>query len=245
MSTVQENKLQKMRFYTAESAVREVLKGIFSTPQSPADRTLADFYRRHRNCGSRDRALINNCVFALLRYWGFIRELMPQTLRERVESGKPDLQSRDILAILYFALFTDNTPQETLKDLAETIGVQSVSCTSDDPRLRAEAASGIFGSPMSFVYTSLIPDFKYFVPQNWDYNGYCMRLGKRPPLWIRFASEEAAERVTSELRNAGYDFYRHTALSCAITTGKVNLQQLDTFRNGLFEVQDLASQVGS
>ena len=242
MNQVQENKLQKMRFYTAESAVREVLKGIFSTPSSPADRTLADFYRRHRNCGSRDRALINSCVFALLRYWGFIRELMPQAVRERVESGKPDLQSRDILAILYFALFTDNSPRETTKDLAETLGIQAVTCDSADPLLRAEAASGIFGSRRSFDYLTLIPDFKSLVPHNWGYDSYCTRLGKRPPLWIRFISEEAAEKVTGELKSAGYDFYRHTSLSCAITSGKVNLQQLDTFKNGLFEVQDLASQ---
>ena len=86
MNSVQENKLLKMRFFTTETAVREILKGLFSSQTIPADRVLSDFYRNHRNCGSRDRNQINSAVFALLRYWGFIREIMPQAVREKVES---------------------------------------------------------------------------------------------------------------------------------------------------------------
>ena len=246
MNSVQENKLLKMRFFTTETAVREVLKGLFSSQTIPADRVLSDFYRNHRNCGSRDRNQINSAVFALLRYWGFLREIMPQAVREKVESGKIQLQSRDIFAMLLFALVTDNAPVETTRELAAIAEVPEVLIDSSDPIERAEKASEIFGERRKFCYASLTPDFKDLVPQDWDYGSYCQRLGKRPPLWIRAASPSALSQITHELTSANLEFYQHGELSFAITSGKVNLQQLETFQNGLFEVQDLASQcVGS
>lgn len=242
MSSVQENKLLKMRFYTTEAAVREVLKGIFSNPSIPADRTLGDFYRSHRNCGSHDRNLINNSVFALLRYWGFLRKIMPQDVLEKLESGNIQLQNRDILAMLLFSLVTDNAPQELTGELAAMLGVREIRSNLTEPLERAQAASEIFAARRNFAYTELAPDFKKLVPQEWNYDGYCQRLGKRPPLWIRAASPNALTEVTAELKSSGLEFYRHGDLACAITSGKVNLQQLSTFRSGLFEVQDLASQ---
>jgi 16S rRNA (cytosine967-C5)-methyltransferase len=242
MNPVQENKLLKIRFHTAESAIRDVLREIFSLPPTPADRTLGDFYRTHRNCGSRDRSLVNNSVFALLRHWGFLRKIMPQAVLEKIETGRIQLQSRDILAMLLFALITDNAPPEITKELAAMIGVPEISENSTDPFERAERASEIFGTRQKFSGTDLAPDFRTFVPQDWDYDSYCRRLAKRPPLWIRAASQSALASVLEELKSAGLEFYQHGEVSCAITSEKVNLQQLPGFQNGLFEVQDLASQ---
>ena len=63
------------------NAGKSVINGVFGR-QMPPDLLLAEFFRNNRQCGSRDRALISGCIYALLRYWGYLRNIMPAEWRK-------------------------------------------------------------------------------------------------------------------------------------------------------------------
>ena len=236
----------KYQFNTCDQAVRDVLRGLFSEKMTPPDRTLADFFRTHRSCGSRDRALINSCVYAILRRWGWLRTLMPLELLTDIEQGKINLQRRDIAAMIGFALICDGADELTVREILNVAGVDMPKIKSDDPADRAAEASVIFGKKSEFTCSMLAPDFKHLVPDNWDYDGYMSRLAVRPALWIRFASDEGKQRTCCELDKCQIKYILHGSSSAAIPGAKLNLNLLETFNAGCFEVQDLASQcVGS
>ena len=69
-------------------------------------------------------------------------------------------------------------------------------------------------------------------------------LQRRPPVWLR-VQRTAPDAVLRRLRAADLDPTQHEVMRNAIslTAPKVNLRTLGPFKNGLFEVQDLGSQV--
>lgn len=232
----------KYQFNTCEQAIREVLRGLFSEKMTPPDRVLADFFRSHRNCGSRDRAFINSCVYAVLRRWGWLRKLIPADVLSALQSGKIILQRRDIAAMTGFALICDNAENAVVREVLAVSGADVPEISSNDAAGRAEEASVIFGEKKKFECAMLSPDFRSFVPENWNYDSYMERLAKRPPLWIRFASAEGKTITCRELTALGIDFVEHGESSASVSGAKLNLSLLESFKRGCFEVQDLASQ---
>ncbi|MBO5992080.1 MAG: RsmB/NOP family class I SAM-dependent RNA methyltransferase [Lentisphaeria bacterium] len=232
------------RFNTCESAVRKVLSGLFSERLVPPDRSLGDFYRVNRKCGSRDRNFINTCVYSILRRWGWLRTLMPQTVLDMIEQGNSGvLQRRDIAAMTLFSLLCDgNCDPDMLYELAQVAEVIVPDTSADTPEERAFEASVIFGSAVKFSSSMLAPEeFCAMTPDAEDYAGYMKRLSVRPPMWIRFSSPEVRRAVIDEFdaKDIAYDLYKDFATS--IYAGKVNLAGLESFQKGFFEVQDLAS----
>lgn len=71
------------------------------------------------------------------------------------------------------------------------------------------------------------------------------RLAQKPPLYLRLNFPEKLDTVTEELQKAGFSFdvIRHDARWITLKVfGELSLYELETYRNGLFEIQDLASQ---
>ena len=51
----------------------------------PADRSLSSAFYEHHEFGARDRRLISETLFAVLRWWGWLRHLMPRPFVEAWE----------------------------------------------------------------------------------------------------------------------------------------------------------------
>lgn len=232
----------KNQFNTCEQAMREVLRGLFADRLVPPDKVLGDFYRSHKNCGSKDRAFINSSVYSVLRRWGWLREIMPAQVRQNIESGRILLQKRDIAALTAFALMCDGADEKVYSEILQLAGSDSVRITSTSAEGRAAEAAVIFGVDREFCCEQLAPDFRRFVPEDWDYDGYMRRLSLRPPMWIRFASKECKKRALDELTSCGIAFEEYGEFSASLPGAKINLAVLKSFQNGDFEVQDLASQ---
>lgn len=67
---------------------------------------------------------------------------------------------------------------------------------------------------------------------------------KRPPMWLR-AQTPDVDGLIKKLASDGLEAIQHPSVAGALRIDKarVNLYSLESYRNGLFEVQDLASQV--
>ncbi len=55
--------------------------------RQPADRVLAAHLRGHKEFGSRDRRLISETVYALFRWWGWLKPLAPAQFMARMEEA--------------------------------------------------------------------------------------------------------------------------------------------------------------
>ena len=82
------------------TAGKSVLNGVFGR-QMPPDLLLAEFFRNNPQCGSRDRALISGCIYALLRYWGYLRNMMPAEWRKSSEKGEVLFSKRELVLQLF------------------------------------------------------------------------------------------------------------------------------------------------
>lgn len=67
-------------------------------------------------------------------------------------------------------------------------------------------------------------------------------LETRPPMWIRLNKEDQGNEVLAELLAEGYQATDYQPGIIKLTEVKGGVFALKSFRNGLFEIQDLASQ---
>ena len=222
-------------------AARKILAAGFSR-QMPADRALASYFRENHRCGSRDRAFISETVYAMLRYWGFLRRYLPAERRDEIESGAIRLTDRELSALLMAGAFI-NGENDAAQIIASVNRMEHLPKALNNPVARANQMAGYFGCEKKLADPDLLPEWiKELLPENLDHAAFMRMLTIRPPMWIRMQTNEQ-ESVISELSATGALIDRHPALpdAYAVRT-KTNLFSLETFRSGKFEIQDLASQ---
>lgn len=224
------------QFHLLLSATRSVLTGLFESG-NPADRELASFYRNNRQCGSRDRALINSALYILLRNWGWVRKLAGKTLMSVIESGESSYSNRDLAAMLFFALAADGTAETPLKLAANFIELPIPEISAVSRTERAKKAAKCLGIDMDFSTEELLPEWtKPLLPAD-----YAEKILIRPPMYLRVNDMES---TAAELRAKDIKFeeVKDFPQALAISNPALNVSTLNSFQNGAFEIQDLASQ---
>ena len=228
----------------------------------PADRVLAGFMRRHRELGSRDRRLVRDTLFAVLRWWGCLREFAPNVEARDTDGpthgegdGDPGTPGAAApwLPVMAAAHLLESAP---LTDLAQLWATGSGLSPGQIDRWTPPSNLGErVARVLSLVWPGeevpaapderLLPDW---VP---DELPPCCAVGKllpwlqqRPPLWLRVQAFDV-EPVQEELKANGLGTEAHARVTRAlrVTEGRANLYDLECYRSGSVEVQDLASQV--
>ncbi len=222
-------------------AARKVLSTGFGR-KMPADRILAAYFRENRRCGSRDRAFISETVYSALRYWGFIREYLPEERRSEVESGSVKMTARELSALLMSACFIAGDLDNAYA-IVTSAGLPSLPRALANPCARANQMAGYFNCDVRLTDDMLIPEWiKELLPENLDRENFLKLLSARPPVWIRLQCRNH-EDVLNELRSIDAEAIAHPVLKDAVRVrSKVNLYSLQSFKDGKFEIQDLASQ---
>lgn len=242
-------------------ALREILHASFRMGK-PADRVLSSFLRANKKYGSRDRQLITESIFATFRWWGAIRKILDQYDLSIIEHGTDADQKQFIVseasesAILLAACLIDNNP--ALFDVASVwskdLGLQPHVI---QPRGK-NTVNDIVESIRSVLYQNrtvpklpevlmkdMFPEWvlPYF-PAGIDINELALLFQKRPPMWIR-AQTSDPDDLFKRLKTYGFAVKRHEKLknSICIENARINLYTVEEFKKGLFEIQDLASQV--
>ncbi len=224
-------------------ALREMIHGVFSRG-IPADRALAEFLRTHRGCGSRDRAAISATVYAVMRYYGAIRAMLPEGTAAGIEAGNTGFSAEELAALCCCGLIFEGEHGELLHSLARLYALPSPPVIPPDASWeeRAAAAAEFSGTGIAPHPDSLLPE-SLAAATRIDFHRLSRLFARRPPMWIRLQGGDG-EDTLQELSEAGLTVKRHPRLSAAVAVsgGKVNIFTLNSFRRGRFEVQDLASQ---
>ena len=219
-----------------------MIRGVFGRGL-PADRALAEFLRAHRGCGSRDRAAISAVCYAVMRYYGALRAMLPEAVYGRIERGDADFSPEELAALGCCALIFEGEHRELEAALAKLYDLPGVSAPTAAPwEKRAAAAAKFTGSGSVPPVTSLLPEAAAEEART-DFHRLAELFSRRPPMWIRLQGERSEETLR-ELTASGMTVRRHDTVrnAAAVTGGKINIFTLESFRRGGFEVQDLSSQ---
>ncbi|MBK8482084.1 MAG: RsmB/NOP family class I SAM-dependent RNA methyltransferase [Proteobacteria bacterium] len=217
--------------------VRELL-ALCLGQRRPADRLLTAYFRAHHELGGRDRRLISETSFAVLRWWGWLRELQPSpdalppallvaaTLLEGLPfpaAGAHWLPGSGLSAADVARVAAQREVETRWRTLVPLLGLPRV-----EPVLAALSPAW-FNAEVAACPRPL-PEL-----QGW--------LQRRPPIWLRAQCENGAALVR-ELEAAELSVHRHAWLAQALSLGQPrrDLRPLPAFRAGRIEVQDLASQ---
>jgi 16S rRNA (cytosine967-C5)-methyltransferase len=208
---------------------RELLLS-FSTGKVPADKALAAAFRRRKFAGARDRRFVNESIFSLFRWWGWIRTAIGA-----------DCEIRKL---------ADNA--DDIKKLSGALSLASeleifLSNKNDSEVL--SSASAFFAAHSStpehgFKASTLFPDFfERELSPDLDFEKICSSFQKRAPVWLRMQNDSDL-RVKTYLTENNIAFESSADIPNAIKllTPRINICDSEIFRSGLFEVQDFASQ---
>ncbi len=213
-------------------AVAEVFSAAMDSGK-PADRILGAFFRQNKKFGSKDRRAVRETLFSLFRWWGWLGPKM----------GTSGAWTRQ----LFLAHLLDSEePEHFALRWKEASGIRAhvpgmANWTLED---RAAAVSEILRRPLE--PSALIP--------NWSFDRISLdevgrkrlisAFSKRPPMWLRIQRDDV-EGILRELRGENFEPVRPNDSLPAASVGwpRKNLFELDAYRKGRFEVQDLASQI--
>lgn len=239
----------------------------------PADRALRLFFKQNRKFGSRDRRLIREAIFTVWRWYGWGRYLLPDYLRLREAPGilgkthrdyrghhfpeKNGLREPDAASLLLFTQileYNDVTPCAAVwADLCTMPlrAVEGIVNISDQPRRANEMLKTLWENKTAdtadlptLQINDLLPSWaveRFSFPI--DQQAALGWLQKRPPVWIRVQTRDAAE-LAAAFREREIDFFVHKRLNDAVNLGHPgkSLYGLPEFGRGAFEIQDIASQ---
>ena len=222
------------------NAGKSVINGVFGR-QMPPDLLLAEFFRNNRQCGSRDRALISGCIYALLRYWGYLRNIMPAEWRKSCERGEVLFSKRELGVLFYTALYCDRPGADELAIFTRICNLPQLPRDGGrSPVARARTAAKTLGVECTLNSLQLLPDWlREKIPHA---EAVAESLAQRPPMWIRIHREEEKCLAEFKEKNLRCEVSDKLPGAAALYAPRINLFSLESYAKGRFEVQDLASQ---
>ncbi|GAK51305.1 NOL1/NOP2/sun family putative RNA methylase [Candidatus Moduliflexus flocculans] len=225
------------------TAIHQVARDVFKSG-NPADRVVNAYFRDIKKLGSRDRRMIAETLFSLFRWWGWLRQLLEDSQSLWDDGGE---RSEEWARLLYAAHLLDNAElhpvaqewQQTANLPHISHGMGALTLAEKSRRLRELFRATPFDA------AALVPGWlQQCVPLDEQaYLSFLAYLQQRPPLWLRAQVER--EALILELRSAGLVPTLTAMLPQALCLeqARVNLFELQSFRDGKFELQDFASQM--
>ncbi|NLF93292.1 MAG: hypothetical protein GX564_05340 [Oligosphaeraceae bacterium] len=248
------NRLETQARVCAQAVVDTLSESLLSG--KPADRCLKNTFYVNRQFGSRDRHLISETLFALLRWWGWLQHLAPPAFVQAWQNQTPDrnLPIQEWQPCLYAAWLLDNPaempPAAALWSAAEggRVAAPSVSPTAQYSLAeRSRILKPLLPPGVSLEVSQLVPEwtFQHLAQEEGIAAEQLLQwLQNRPPVWLR-AQISDVEWLQQELANDDIPTSRHEHLQYALKierSSSSNLRNQVNFKAGDFEIQDLASQ---
>lgn len=226
----------------AASCLRTVLLVLSGSLEQnrAADRLLSQELRHHPEFGSRDRRFISETVFAVLRWWGWLRPLAPADF-----SPSPAWERLLAAACL---LEQGTLPEGATPWLAACrLSPRQLERLAEAPesleRMRRLAA--YWERPELPAWETLVPEWcRRETAYPGDFEELVRQLQRRPPIWLRPQTRDLPA-LLAEFKAAGLQAQLFSPAFPAIrlNNARVNLRTLPAFQEGRFEIQDLSSQV--
>ncbi len=241
--------------------LQQAMEAVF-IHKRPADRTVNTFLREHKQYGARDRKLLSETVFAVFRWWGALRKLFDKEELAVLETEVPEITYNGAAALLLTAMVME---KRELPDVA-VIWMRELNLRREEVNdlvVTGQSADGLDGwrvlklvraalhrkpdKSLKLTPFDLVPEwFPKYLPAEIKPDKLAQWFQRRPPMWLRVQKNADPVALAETLKekyllNVKSGSAIKNALS--ISRPQVNLYSIDEYRKGLFEVQDLASQM--
>jgi 16S rRNA (cytosine967-C5)-methyltransferase len=212
--------------------------------RAPADDLVADYFRRHRFAGSKDRAAISEHIYAVLRR----RALIDWWIGERGRGLACDARHRVLAAL---ALLQGWTP-DAIASACDGDRFRPARLSSDESRLVASLAgekpeprdmpAEARGNFPAWLTPHLEAVFGRALPREMA----ALNEGAALDLRVNLLREENREAARAALLREGVEAARSPLSPLGLRLfERTPLGALETFRQGLVEVQDEGSQLAA
>ncbi|MGI2171682.1 RsmB/NOP family class I SAM-dependent RNA methyltransferase [Shewanella sp. MF05960] len=230
------------------AATIEMLFNQVMSSKMPADRIIGQYFRENKKHGSKDRRVIRESLFGLFRWWGWLSQL--QASQQHV------IWFRQLSACAALEQHTWHDVTQAWDDIAawhdatkaekEAPGDQ-VNKTQRTESVNDKLALFIDLSGMTQCQTSdLLPQwFWQTCPVTaTEKTAVVEAMSSRPPIWAR-VQNMTTKQALAQLSKAGIEATASEFFTDAMSLGhkSINLNEVDTYKLGHLEIQDLASQV--
>ncbi len=232
----------KTQCTNCEKALEAVFHAVFAE-KKVLDRTLSAYFRTNKQLGSRDRQLISEGIYAVFRHLGIVIKLLnPDEQKILLKEGRI-IRHDSLGKMIYCALLLSNCRFAAMDMWLKTEHAPRIN-HADSIENQGNAILNFFKIPKKLTDDDFIPSLlcEKFSPSV-DAKKYMELIHRRPPMWLRIQGDK--QQICDEFESNQLNYTEHPLLENAICLyqPKVNLRTLETFRNGLFEVQDAASQL--
>ena len=208
--------------------------------RQPADRILANYFREHKKHGSKDRKVIRETLFSVFRWWGWLNKLNSTQQGNALHSPW--------FSVLSACYLLENHPWQ---DVGQSwlrfakLNIEEPQQAGDDIGAKATQLTHWF-TPLTFTAQDLLPTwFWQICPiEGPDKLALVEAMSSRPPIWARaqnISSQSAVHQLQAAGINASDGHYFNDALNLGHKS--MNLNEVELYKNGQLEIQDLASQV--
>lgn len=237
------------------STVVHILELTFFENQ-PADRALSTHLKQNHQLGSRDRNIISETLFSVLRWWGWLKYIAPSAFTDCLEkhikpSSYPSYEEWfPCLAASWLLEGRPELPPSASWWLHHTdVRVQDIPELQQNApiteRRRCLRPFFLKDTAMpALTMESLFPEWcKQEVECDADWIKLIEWFQSRPPVWLR-AQTKDIDKLVGEFNRDNVRLQRHPLMKQALKASfsGVNLRQTKAFLEGRFEIQDAASQ---
>ncbi|WP_065188019.1 RsmB/NOP family class I SAM-dependent RNA methyltransferase [Shewanella woodyi] len=206
--------------------------------QQPADRVVGEYFRVNKKHGSKDRRVIRESLFALFRWWGWLRKFDTQSKTEQTW-----------LTLLTINARLESHPWSEFISAWETFaGLVNINSAPEFSHVsqRATWLNEQF-SKLCFTTDELVPGWFWEVcpSENSEQRlALVQSLSSRPPIWGRVQNIDLDDAIQSlqklDIPAKGCEFFSD---SINLGNKNINLNGLSLYKEGELEIQDLGSQV--
>ncbi|MBR9727353.1 RsmB/NOP family class I SAM-dependent RNA methyltransferase [Shewanella intestini] len=207
--------------------------------KQPADRILAEYFRAHKQHGSKDRKVIRETLFSVFRWWGWLKKF-------------GDYQdSNTFFSALSVAGALEQHSWQPLTQAWLQLSHHSIDLSvfyQDEQVLSAaqkcQLLTHVSSIPLDLI--DLVPDwFREACPvAEKQQTKLIEALCTRPPIWARAQNIDVKQLIknlaTQEIHAIDSP---HFIDALNLGTKSINLPSVDSYKRGQIEIQDLASQV--
>lgn len=225
------------------------LLGLVRESDRPADSVINSFFRSHKYLGSHDRRFIAQTMYGSLRHLRRCEAVLQHSLGESAR----DLKSRDgllFIAVVYLLNVERTTPLKPEDILPKMLSPMLTQQCSNLLKRISSVGPIVAENPVERI------GIEYSFP-NWMVRNFineygeketekiCSSLNEQAPLTIRANTlKGSVEQCQAELKREGVASVRTNMSPIGLIIPKrLNVFQLEAFREGLFEVQDEGSQL--
>jgi 16S rRNA (cytosine967-C5)-methyltransferase len=220
------------------------LIGLVLKSRLPADKVIADYYRGHRYLGSHDRRWISEKIYGIIRNMVLLMHLSERCTK--CDRSLGIFISHEI-AFARLNLMKIEQDYEDLIAAYRATG-ESLNLITVEKCILNEMIQ-ISSNPKNYqsLINSFREDFKILLPEHiqCEADDLMISLNMQAPMVLRInSSSQSVPDVIELLKASGIESEptRYSPIGISIRK-RINLSNLDLFKNGNIEVQDEASQI--